>query len=119
MKQSPAPRIDSPTFLPGAHERAAGTLVLIGGACTPDGMALRAFVDEVTKVGGPIVGITAASADPTGSAALWMGDFASIGVTDVHFPPVSRTDAKVDREMAARIDDATAQQGSSLAAATR
>ena len=75
-------------------------------ACTPDGMALRSFVDAVQAVGGPIVGITAASADPVGSAALWTGDFASIGVTDVHFPPVSRTDARVDRETAARIDQA-------------
>jgi len=99
-----APRIDSPTIQP--PQDASGTLVLIGGACTPDGMALRSFVDAVQAVGGPIIGITAASADPVGSAALWMGDFASIGVTDVHFPPVSRTDARVDRETAARIDQA-------------
>ena len=99
-----APRVDSPTH---AHvPEAKGTLVLIGGACTPDGMALRSFVDAVQAVGGPIIGITAASADPIGSARLWLDDFASIGVTDVHFPGVSRTDARLDREVAARIDDA-------------
>lgn len=106
MTRHTVARVDSPTVLPGDHQPAAGTLVLIGGACTPDGMALGAFVDAVAQVGGPIIGITAASADPGGSADLWRGDFASIGVTDVHFPPVSRTDARVDREMAARIDDA-------------
>ncbi|MDB4879148.1 MAG: cyanophycinase [Gemmatimonadetes bacterium] len=98
------PHIDSPTILHPQH--ASGTLVLIGGACSPDGMALRAFIDAVEAVGGPIVGITAASADPEGSAKLWMDDFASVGVTDVHFPPVSRIDARVDRETAARIDQA-------------
>jgi cyanophycinase len=106
VKDSSVPRIDSPTFSSSESRAATGTLVLIGGACTPDGMALRSFVDAVERVGGPIIGITAASADPEGSAALWRGDFASIGVTDVHFPCVSRTDAKVDRETAARIDDA-------------
>lgn len=100
---TPTPRIDSPTpATPGVP--AAGTLVLIGGACTPDGMALRAFVDQVQQLGGPIVGITAASSDPVRSARLWTGDFASVGLTDVHFPAVSR-DVKQDRETAARIED--------------
>lgn len=105
MSPSPPARIDSPT--PAIPELAAGgTLILIGGASTPDGMALRSFIDAVQMVGGPIIGITAASADPRGSAKLWMDDFASIGVRDVQFPMVSRTDARVDREVAARIDDA-------------
>ena len=102
---APVPRVDSPTVLP-PEPTPKGTLVLIGGACTPDGDALGAFVQEVRAIGGPIVGITAASADPVGSARLWTGDFASIGVQDVHFPRVSRTDTQCDRETAARIDDA-------------
>lgn len=99
-------RIDCPTFTCSDAHPGTGTLVLIGGACTPDGMAIRAFTDAVALVGGPIVGITAASADPAGSAKLWLADFATIGVTDIHFPPVSRTDARVDRDVAARIDEA-------------
>ena len=105
-RPSATPKIDSPTTTLPVEPPPAGTLVLIGGACTPDGMALRAFVDAVREVKGPIIGITAASADPQGSARLWSSDFASIGVTDVHFPPVSRTDERRDREVAARIDQA-------------
>jgi cyanophycinase len=102
---APSPRIDSPSpDVVGVT--GSGTLVLIGGACTPDGLALRAFVDSAREVGGPIVGITAASADPVGSARHWTGDFASIGVANVEFPAVSRRDARADRNAAARIDDA-------------
>jgi cyanophycinase len=102
---APSPRIDSPSpDVVGVT--GSGTLVLIGGACTPNGLALRAFVDSAREVGGPIVGITAASADPVGSARHWTGDFASIGVTNVEFPAVSRRDARADRNAAARIDDA-------------
>ncbi len=101
------PRIDSPVVLP-AEPEAAGTLVLIGGACTPDGHALRAFLDAARDVGGGIVGLTEASADPANSARLWRGDFASVGVTDVDFPRVRQNDPRGDREAAARIDDAGA-----------
>jgi cyanophycinase len=99
------PRVDSPVVLPAAPE-APGTLVLIGGACTPDGRALGAFLDEVRAIGGPIVGITEASASPANSARLWRGDFASVGVTDVSFPRVRQNDPRSDREAAARIDAA-------------
>jgi cyanophycinase len=101
------PRVDSPPTVP-AGEESAGTLVLIGGACTPDGHAMSAFLDEVRAIGGPIVGITEASADPVNSAKLWVDDFASVGFTDVSFPRVNRHDARGDREAAARIDDAAA-----------
>jgi cyanophycinase len=103
---APSPRVDRPSTSVTLEAPAAGTLVLIGGACTPEGKALRAFVDAVGEVGGPIVGITAASADPEGSARLWTADFASIGVSDVLFPEVSRTNETKDREVAARIDQA-------------
>lgn len=105
-EHSAVPRIDSPSHTGSAEVPATGTLILIGGACTPDGMALRSFVDAVAQIGGPIVGITAASSEPARSAMLWRGDFASVGVTDVHFPPVSRTDAAQDRAVAAMIDGA-------------
>lgn len=101
------PRVDSPMGLPAERE-AAGTLMLIGGACTPDGRALATFVAEARAVGGPIVGLTEASADPVNSARLWRTDFASVGVTDVSFPRVRRRDARSDRETAKRIADAGA-----------
>ncbi len=99
------PRVDSPTILPHEPEP-RGTLVLIGGACTPEGAAFGAFVDEVRAIGGPVVGITEASSDPVNSARLWRRDFASVGLTDVSFPRVDRTDPRSDRETAARIADA-------------
>jgi cyanophycinase len=104
---SPSPRIDRPTASAGGTA-GDGTLVLIGGACTPDGHAMAAFVDEARRIGGSIVGVTAASSDPDGSARLWTGDFRSIGVTDVLFPPMGRNGSVADREAAGRIDDAAA-----------
>ena len=101
------PRIDSPShpaFDPDDH----GPLVLIGGACKPSGDALGAFIAIAKEIGGPIVGITAASEKPGDSARLWREDFASVGVTDVEFPRVHRENDRLDRELAARIDDAGA-----------
>lgn len=99
------PRVDTPS---ATDESAAarGTLVLIGGACSPNGEALGSFIDSVAQVGGPIVGITAASARPRGSAKLWERDFASVGVRSIEFPRVNRNDQRLDEELAARIDDA-------------
>jgi cyanophycinase len=101
------PRIDAPTVLP-SDDPAAGTLVLIGGACGPEGHAFGAFVNEVRAVGGPIVGITEASADPTGSGKLWTADFAAAGLRDVSFVRVDRNDERSDLAAARRIDRAGA-----------
>jgi cyanophycinase len=104
---TPSPRIDAPSHHatdPDAH----GPLVLIGGACTPNGEALGAFISLARDVGGPIVGITAASENPVESARLWREDFASVDVTDIVFPRVKRDSDRLDRELAARIDDAGA-----------
>ena len=38
------PRVDAPTES-HLHRETSGPLVLIGGACTPDGEAMRAFID--------------------------------------------------------------------------
>lgn len=89
-----------------AAEDQLGLLVLIGGRCTADGAALGAFIDAVRERRGPIVGITAASADPVESARMWSADFASAEVTDVAFPRFRKGDRASDRELAARIDDA-------------
>ena len=99
------PCVDTPRGACAADE-AKGTLILIGGSSTPDGAALGAFISAVQALDGPIVGITAASADPRGSAALWVRDFASVGVRDVTFPEGSRSDERADRELAACIDGA-------------
>jgi cyanophycinase len=106
-EDSSPPRVNSPShpaFDPNDH----GPLVLIGGACTPGGEALGAFIDLARGVGGPIVGITSASENPVESARLWREDFASVGVTEIEFPRVKRDNARLDRELAARIDDAGA-----------
>jgi cyanophycinase len=101
------PRVDAPTH--SHHDRETrGPLVLIGGACTPDGEALRSFIDLAREAGGPIVGITAASENPMKSARLWRADFRAAGVQNIEFPRVRRASDKLDRELAARIDDAGA-----------
>lgn len=102
---SHSPSIDSATLSAGHTESESGTLVLIGGACSPTGDALGAFLDLVRDQG-PIIGITAASADPDGSARLWLADFATAGIRSASFPRVCRQDARCDAELAARIDDA-------------
>lgn len=91
---------------PAAPASPDGLLVLIGGRCSADGAALGAFVHAVRERGGPIAGITAASADPVQSARMWKEDFATAGVTDVVFPRVRRADSRSDRELAATIRDA-------------
>ena len=83
-----------------------GLLVLIGGRCSADGAALDAFVSAVRERGGPIVGITTASAEPEDSARAWKADFASIGMRDVEFPGFTRAVGSSDRTLAACIDDA-------------
>jgi cyanophycinase len=70
------------------------------------GEALGAFLSEVRDIGGPIVGITIASAEPRKSARLWKRDFASVGVEDVAFPTCNRKSEKADKALAALIDDA-------------
>ena len=101
------PRVDAPTESQLDRD-SSGPLVLIGGACTPDGEALRSFIDLARAAGGPIVGITAASENPVKSARLWRADFRAAGVQNIDFPRVRRSSDKDDRELAARIDDAGA-----------
>ena len=84
-----------------------GTLILIGGACSAQGEALATFVrmshgDE----GGRIVGLTTASADPTGSAVAWKDDFAIAGARNIEFPIVDRRSRAQDERIAAKIREA-------------
>ena len=104
---APPPRVDTPSQSQQDRDT-RGPLVLIGGACTPNGEALRSFVELAREAGGPIVGISAASENPVESARLWRADFRIAGVQDVEFPRIKRGNEKLDRELAARIDDAGA-----------
>ncbi|MDO8501869.1 MAG: cyanophycinase [Gemmatimonadaceae bacterium] len=79
----------------------AGTLVLIGGACTPDGEALGAFIRLAAAAeGGPIVGITSASRNVTGSAKHWEADLAAAGAGDVVIPIIETRDDAQKRDIA-------------------
>src|SRR5215212_4511608 len=64
-----------------------GALVLIGGAITPHGHALRAFLDLVgARSGGRIIGLTTASAEPVEAARDWTAIFRSVGAFNVEIP---------------------------------
>lgn len=70
--------------------------MLIGGACTPKGESLGAFLQLAAAAdGGPIVGITSASRDVRGSAKHWKADFAVAGASDAVIPVIAtREDAQ-------------------------
>ena len=90
------------------REPPKGALVLIGGACTPHGHALRAFLDLAgARGGGRILGLTAASADPAESAREWLSTFRSAGAFNVEIPLFDRTDDTLDRRIAKQIADAS------------
>jgi len=78
-----------------------GALVLIGGACSPHGPALGAFLDLCRgRDGGRIVGFTTASGDPEASAHAWLHDFAVAGARNVEIPIVDRRSRAQDARIA-------------------
>lgn len=81
-----------------------GTLVLIGGACTPDGDALGAFV-QLANGSGPIVGITSASQGVRESATRWREDFATAGAGECVFPIIETRDDAFNPEFAELIEN--------------
>jgi cyanophycinase len=89
-------------------DTAAGTLVLIGGACLPEGDALGTFI-RLSKAaqGAPIVGLTTASRRATRAAEAWRRDFQSIGVRHIDIPIVTTRDEANDPAVAALIDAAS------------
>ncbi|HEY0972495.1 MAG TPA: cyanophycinase [Gemmatimonadales bacterium] len=105
-------RVDRPVprgGMPGRRRRSeeTGALVLIGGACTPSGEALGAFLDLCDgRDGGRIVAFTTASGDPVGSAHGWMRDFAAAGAHNVEIPLVDRRDRAQDERIAAMVREA-------------
>ncbi|HVE36052.1 MAG TPA: cyanophycinase [Gemmatimonadaceae bacterium] len=102
------PRVDAlaaPTN--DAPPPTGGVLVLIGGALSRDGHALRGFVDSVNERGpGLVVGLTTASAEPEETGWYWTGVLRGAGIRDVRIPMFDRADEKRDREIAAMIRDA-------------
>jgi len=85
----------------------SGTLVLIGGACSPNGEALGTFVTRSQgRDGGRIVGFTTASSDPMGSALAWRNDLAVAGASNVEIPIVATRNAAQDRSIAKLVDEA-------------
>jgi cyanophycinase len=78
-----------------AVDRAQGPLVLIGGATTPRGAALREFVKRSRgKQDGYVVGLTSASGNPAASARQWVRDLRIAGCKHVDIPIVqSREEA--------------------------
>jgi cyanophycinase len=88
-------------------DRHAGTLVLIGGACSVHGAALNTFVERAHgRDGGRIVGITTASGNPRRSAEEWSADFSRAGATNTEFPILTTRDQAQDRRIAEMIRDA-------------
>jgi cyanophycinase len=88
-------------------DRTSGRLVLIGGACEPDGEALGAFLRlSNAREGGKIVGITTASSEPAESARHWMDTFRNAGATRVEIPVLDRRDLAQDRRIVRMIEAA-------------
>lgn len=101
---APSPR--SPRRVNG---EAKGALVLIGGACTVHGHALRSFLElSGARGGGRIVALTSASSDPAESAREWSSRFRSAGAFNVEIPIYDRKDDAVDFKTARLIAEADA-----------
>jgi len=101
------PRVDTPVTHRSVSQDARGTLVLIGGASTVDGLAFQRFLELAeAHEGGRIIGLTTASADPRGSARLWCADFAAAGATNVEIPIFYRNEQARDEEIASMIREA-------------
>jgi cyanophycinase len=84
-----------------------GTLVLIGGACDPQGDAFGRFVELANgRDGGRIVGITTASMHPERSAREWLKAFDQAGATHVEMPIIDSRDRAQDARVAKMLVDA-------------
>jgi cyanophycinase len=102
------PRIDTPSHHRQNGEPAKGTLVLIGGACTPHGHALRTFLELTgARDGNRIVVLTTASSEPEENGWYWTGALRSAGAKNVEIPMFDRTKPNVDKEIAALINGAS------------
>lgn len=101
------PHVNAPVARHRRGEEPKGVLVLIGGAVTPHGHALRAFIDLVgARSGGKIVGFTQAAADPAESSREWIAAFRSVGALNVEFPQFDRNDDGLDFRAARLVHEA-------------
>ena len=88
-------------------DRAHGTLVLIGGATTPGGAALGAFVTRSGgQTGGRIVVLTSASGHPVVSARQWRRDLRAAGCHHVESPLVTTREQATDPRIVETINAA-------------
>jgi len=106
-RENGVPRVDEPVDVPAASEQGSdGTLILIGGAATPHGHAMRSFIDATGAANGArIVGLTTASGEAVDAAAYWKGAFNHIGVRNVDIP-IFEAREDVDARIARMIDEA-------------
>ena len=91
------------------HSRAhAGSLVLIGGASSPHGEALGAFVKLASSAAaGPVVGLTTASGNPRLSGRKWRRDLHAAGVEQVTIPIVETREQASDPRIVAMIENSS------------
>jgi cyanophycinase len=81
---------------------------LIGGACSPTGDALGAFIKLASaEAGGPIVGITSASRDVAGSAKHWEADLKIAGAPDFVIPIINTREDAQKRDIAKMVSQAS------------
>lgn len=86
-----------------------GPLVLIGGATTPRGEALGAFVSLArARAGARLVVLTAASGDPAAAARQWRRDLMLAGCTHIETPYVATREHALDARIAGVIASADA-----------
>lgn len=89
-------------------DQARGALVLIGGACAPEGEAFGTFLRlSGASRGSPVVGFTTASGNPERAARHWRRDFADAGASNIQIPIVSTRDQANDPEVAALVRQAS------------
>jgi cyanophycinase len=99
-----APRVERQGTPRASMAEARGTLVLIGGACSPTGDALGTFIRlSGARQGGRVIGLTTASGRPERSAAHWRRDFARGGVPGVEIPIIESRAAADDAALAATV----------------
>ncbi len=101
------PHVNEPASRRKKPADSKGVLVLIGGACTPHGHALRSFLDLVgARSGGRIVGFGQAASDADESARQWTAAFRAAGAFNVEFPQFDRHDDALDFRAARMVQDA-------------
>ena len=107
--QKDIPHVDSPntSTRPRRDAKPRGALVLIGGAISPHGHALRSFLDLIgARGGGRILGLTTASSEPELAAQEWLTKFRMVGAFNVEIPQFDRANSPLDRRIAAMVAEA-------------